>query len=79
MDEVMQQPEGVGMSNVEQSLPASTVARERFNEIIKNNTKVIADCQAMLALLDENPSLDDSMCRLFGITRTPGVVSGTAR
>lgn len=61
---------GVGESQAEQAAPASTVARERFIEIIANNRKVIADAEKMLALINNDPSLDDSMCRLFGIRRT---------
>ena len=63
----------VGETAEAQQPPMSTVARERFVEIIANNKKVIADAEKMLALINSDPSLDDSMCRLFGITNKPPV------
>lgn len=63
----------VGESAAEQAAPMSIVARERMIEIIANNTKVIADCNEIVAILNERPDLDASFCRLFGITRTPGI------
>lgn len=64
---------GIGESTQEQAAPLSTVARERMVEIIANNTKVIADCNEMLTILNNRPDLDSSFCRLFGITKTPGI------
>lgn len=69
---------GVGESEQEQEqtppVPQySTVARERFVEIIANNKKVIADAEKMMDLINADPSLDDSMCRLFGIQSGPTV------
>ena len=63
----------VGETPEEQSAPLSTVARERFVEIIANNKKVIADAEAMLILINNDPDLDASMCRLFGIAKNPQV------
>lgn len=60
---------GVGETTAEQEAPMSTVARERFVEIIANNQKVIADAQEMMDILNARPDLDASFCRLFGIKR----------
>ncbi len=58
----------IGESPAEQQPPMSTVARERMVLIIANNGKVIEDCKKVLEILNADPSLDASFCRLFGIT-----------
>lgn len=70
--EAVNEQAGIGESPAEQQAPVadmSTVARERMVEIIANNRKVISDCEAVLAILNEKPELDGSFCRLFGIRR----------
>lgn len=65
---------GVGESDQEQKAPESplsTVARKRMQLIIKNNQTVMEDSRKVLSLLEADPALDASFCRLFGITEAP--------
>lgn len=58
---------GVGESTQEQLSPQSTVAKLRMELLINNNEIVIEDCRKIQALLLADPTLDGSLCRLFGI------------
>ena len=49
----------------------STMAKERMLLIIKTAQNNQADAQAILDLLNANPALDGSFCRLFGIKPLP--------
>ncbi len=59
----------VGETPAEQMPPASTVAREKMIEIIANSKRVLADCEAMLDVLNTKPELDATFCRLFNIVK----------
>lgn len=63
----------VGESQVEQTAPVSTVARERMITIIANSKRVMADCEEILVILNSRPDLDAAFCRLFGITNQQAV------
>jgi len=60
--------QGIGESVAEQEAPMTTLARERMIEIIANNKLVMKDCTRILELLNADPSLDPSFCRIFGIS-----------
>lgn len=49
----------------------SILAKERMVLIIKAADNNKADAQAILDLLNANPALDGSFCRLFGIKPLP--------
>ena len=49
----------------------STIAKERMVLIIKTAQSNQADAQAVLDILNANPALDASFCRLFGIKPLP--------
>lgn len=59
---------GVGESPAEQVVQRTTLARERMIEVIANNKLVVKDCEKILEVLNADPTLDSSFCRIFGIS-----------
>ena len=49
----------------------STIAKERLIFIIAANEHLVADAKALLEILNVNPELDASFCRLFQIQPSP--------
>lgn len=68
-----QEPPGIGETAAEQAAPLSTVCKERMELVIANSTILRQDAQTILDLINANPGVDDSFCRVFGVKMDSGL------
>lgn len=71
MEDIQEKVSGQSASPAEPILVECMVARERLTTVSRTNRELADHADKLIAIINQNPGLDDSITKLFNMARPP--------